>query len=80
METNHFYSRVRQRGLGRREDIKLILDCGTPEEVVGGAVRVRLTKKDRNNEISRRKREIQALERLTGRAVILRDGLLITAY
>lgn len=66
---------MRQRGI-QRGDIRLILECGTQIDKETWFVR----RRDVMREIELRKREIQALGRLAGRKLVVRDGLVITAY
>lgn len=71
----HGEARMQQRGL-REDDLVLILQCGS---ALGEDVFF-LTRKDADREICRRKREIQALERLRDRKVVIADGIVVTCY
>jgi len=71
----HAQARMRQRGI-RNSDIELILQCGS---AIGEDIYF-LSRKDTEREIRRRKREIQALERLRNRKVVLCDGTVVTCY
>ena len=73
--SRHAARRVRQRGL-RDRDVELVLDHGTP--VAGDGVI--LLNRDAEREITRRKKEIQALDRLRGCKVVLSDGTIVTCY
>jgi hypothetical protein len=73
--TRHAEVRLRQRGL-RDADIVLFLDAATP--VAGDAWL--MTDADVAREITRRKREIQQIERLRGVKVAVTDGVVVTAY
>lgn len=73
--SRHAARRVRQRGL-RDRDVELVIACGTPVAGEGIVLLIR----DVEREIARRKREIQALERLRGYKVVLADGMIVTCY
>lgn len=73
--SNHVGRRMRQSGL-RERDIDLVLTCGTQID----AASVLLSNKDTAREIERRKREIQALGRLRGLKVVIREGVVVTCY
>jgi len=73
--SKHAEIRMRQRGL-RCSDLDLILHCGS--EIRDGTYF--LSRKDAEREICRRKREIQALERLQGQKVIVADETVVTCY
>ena len=73
--TRHAETRMQQRG-ARSGDITLILACATQIDDETWLVR----RQDAKREIERRKREIQTLERLTSRKLVMRDGRVITTY
>ena len=73
--SNHAEARMRQRGL-RLNDLDLVLRCASE---IGEDIYF-LSRKDAEREISRRKREIQALERLQGQKVIVADATVVTCY
>ena len=73
--TRHAETRMQQRGI-RSGDITLILTCATQIDDETWLVR----KQDAKREIDFRKREIQALERLTSKKLVVRDGRVITIY
>lgn len=73
--SHHADTRMRQRGM-REHDIELILDCATQMN----DCEYLLTEKDAEREIRQRKREIQALERLRNRKVVVAGDLIVTAY
>lgn len=73
--SNHAVTRMNQRGL-RHSDLDLILRCGSE---VGEDI-VFLSRQDADREISRRKREIQALERLRNQKVVVAAETIVTCY
>jgi len=73
--SRHAEARMRQRGL-RNSDIELILRCASE---VGGDVYF-LGRRDVEREIRLRKREIQALERLSGQKIVLAGQTIVTCY
>jgi len=73
--SSHASWRIRQRGF-RTDEIDLVLACGT--HLDRGCVLLR--KKDAEREIKRRKQEIEALERLRGTKVVIRDDTVMTCY
>ncbi len=73
--TRHAETRMRQRGL-RDADLHLLLDCAT--QVAPDAYL--LTRKDAAREIARHKREIQRLERLSGRKIVVDGAAVLTCY
>ena len=73
--SSHAKMRMRQRGI-RNRDITLILECGTRIDDETWLMRDR----DVRREIETRKREIQALERLASKKVVMRDEQVVTAY
>ncbi len=78
--TKHAKKRCRQRGLPEK-DIKTILEFGTDFQVPGSALKVMITKKDKQRAITDAKRRIRAVEKLEGRIVIQSlDGSIITTY
>lgn len=72
--TDHAEVRARQRGF-RPADAEVVLNYGTPTD--DGAV---LTTKDAQRGIEALKRQIAALERLTGAAVVAEGEHVITLY
>jgi hypothetical protein len=73
--SKHAARRVRQRGL-RDRDVRLVIECRTP--VAGDGIV--LLESDARREIARRKREIQARERLRGCKVVICEGTIVTCY
>lgn len=73
--TRHAETRAQQRGI-RKRDIELIQVYGTPVDVDTWLMR----KRDVAREIANRKREIQLLERLKNRKVVIRGKCVVTAY
>jgi hypothetical protein len=73
--TRHAEVRVRQRGL-RDADIALLMDAATPLAADAWL----MTDADVAREITRRKREIQQIERLRNVKVVIADGVVVTAY
>lgn len=73
--TRHAETRMRQRGF-RDADIEFLFSVST--QVAPDAFM--LTKRDAAREIQKRKREIQALERLQGSKLIVEKDDLITCY
>jgi hypothetical protein len=73
--SHHAEQRMRQRGR-RPQDIDVLVRCGTqigPNELL-------LTTHDAQAEISRLKREIQLLERLSGWMAVVQGDTLVTVY
>lgn len=73
--SRHAEARMRQRGI-RNSDVELILRCASE---IGADVYF-LSRKDVQREIYRRKREIQALERLCDQKVVLAEDTVVTCY
>jgi len=73
--SEHAKVRMSQRGV-RRFDLDLVMDCASE---IGEDVYF-LSRQDAAREISRRKREIQALERLQGQKVVVVDETIVTCY
>ncbi len=73
--TRHTEIRMRQRGV-RDDDLRLLLEAAS--QVSPDAYM--LTDHDAAREISRRKHEIQCLERLKGCKVIVEHGTIVTCY
>ncbi|MGV6816508.1 MAG: hypothetical protein ACWA44_04445 [Thiotrichales bacterium] len=73
--TKHAQCRAQQRGI-RDTDIFIVLQAAT--QVAHDAYM--LTRADAAREIARRKREIQQLERLSGKKIILNGNHVITCY
>ena len=73
--TRHGEMRMQQRGMSRR-DVELVYACGTQTEP-GSWLMLR---RDVKREIEARRREIQTLERIEGRKVVVIDGVLISTY
>ena len=69
----HVSQRIQQRSI-RKKDIELVLEYGT--QVDDGSFL--LSNKDVAREKCRRKREIQALERLRGVKVVIKEGVIVT--
>ena len=73
--TRHGEMRMRQRGM-RNGDVALILACGTQLDDETWLLRER----DAEHAIEARKREIQKLERLRNRKIVMRDRHVVTVY
>ena len=73
--TGHAKTRMRQRGI-RSGDIALILECGTQIDDETWFMRHR----DVRLEIERCKQEIQILERLASKKVVMRGEQIVTVY
>ena len=73
--TRHAETRMQQRAI-RERDIPLVIELGTQVDDETWI----LLKRDVAREIDIRKREIQKLERLENRKVVMRGGHVITAY
>ena len=78
--TAHAEARAQQRGFTEK-DLEIIVSLGVPKRKAGGAVEYCLTKAVKQKEVTNLKRQLQRLERLAGKAVVLsEDGVVITAY
>lgn len=73
--TRHAAARLRQRGM-RERDIELLLENGT----MFGEDVCFLSMRDADRAIRKRKREIQALERLRNRKVVIAQDTIVTCY
>lgn len=73
--SRHAHRRMQQRGI-RKKDVELIQLCGTPLD----GHSFFLKNKDVVREISKRKSEIQALERLSGCKLVLSEDVVVTVY
>ena len=73
--SRHATQRMNQRGL-RKTDIDLILRCGTPIT----RDRIQLRRTDVADAIAEHRREIQRLERLRDRTVVVREDIIVTCY
>ena len=73
--SQHAAVRMRQRGV-RLADVELVLGCAS---AIGDDV-LFLSSKDADREISRRKREIEALQRLRGQKLVVVDDTIVTCY
>lgn len=73
--TRHAEARTQQRGI-RCGDIELVLKFGTQTDDGTWFMRNR----DVSREIQRRRHEIQALERLKSKKVVLRGTKIVTVY
>lgn len=73
--TRHAEARIRQRGL-RERDLALVLEASTPLAQDAWL----LTAADAEREISRRKREIEQLQRLRGCKVVISGNAIVTVY
>ncbi|MCH7710182.1 MAG: DUF4258 domain-containing protein [Proteobacteria bacterium] len=71
----HAQRRMQQRGI-RKDDVDLLRRCGTCLDDQS----LFLRKQDVAREISKRKKEIQALERLSGCKVVLSGDVVLTVY
>ena len=77
--SKHPRMRAQQRGIPER-NLPLVLNLGTELGGEGGAVRYVLTNKDCDERIAALKREISVLEKTRGKAIVAKDGVLLTAY
>ena len=75
ISTRHGEKRMRQRGM-RKRDVALLLACATQVDDEAWM----LLGRDADCEIQARKREIQALERLKDRKVVIHGSRIVTAY
>lgn len=73
--TQHAETRMNQRGI-RKEDFGLLL--ATADQVASDAYL--MTNEIADEEIARRKKEIQQFERLRGKKLIVEGGVIITSY
>jgi hypothetical protein len=73
--TGHGQARARQRGM-RTGDVALILACATQVDDETWMLRDR----DADRAIDARRREIQALERLRNRKIVMCGSSLVTTY
>ena len=73
--TQHAEMRMNQRGI-RREDFGLLL--ATADQVASDAYL--MTNEIVDEEIARRRKEIQQLERLRGKKLVVESGTVITGY
>ena len=73
--TRHAEMRTQQRGI-RGRDIRMIEEFDTPVDRDTWLMR----RRDVAREIANRRREIQTLERLKNRKVVIRNERVITAY
>ena len=73
--SRHAQTRMQQRGV-RKKDIELFLACAT--QVDENVYFLRL--KDATREIDCRKQEIQTLERLRNRKVVVAGDMIVTCY
>lgn len=73
--TRHAETRMRQRGF-QSKDVELILDAATQMK----SNVFLLTKADAQREIQRRRREIQAIERLAGSTMVIAGDQVVTMY
>ena len=73
--SRHAGQRMQQRGI-RKEDLDLVLECGTP---VDDDVTL-LREKDVDDAIRQREREIDRLRRLCGAKIVRREGVVVTCY
>lgn len=73
--TQHAEMRMNQRGI-RKEDLGLLL--ATADQVASDAYL--MTNEIADEEIARRKKEIQQFERLRGKKLIVEGSIIITSY
>ena len=79
-KTRHVLVRCGQRGIQERF-LRLVVENGTPMPRPGNATAYCLQENDRARMIEERKREIQALDKARGLAVVTgEDGTIITTY
>jgi hypothetical protein len=78
--SKHAIARSKQRGINC-DLIELILEQGSEERRPGGAVEVRINKRDRTRMVADLKRRIRMIERAAGKAILMaNDGKIITVY
>ncbi|MGA7492151.1 MAG: hypothetical protein WB930_18030 [Syntrophobacteraceae bacterium] len=79
--TQHATIRSKQRGIST-ECINMIIDFGTSEKRKGGAIEYRLKKGDKSNLLKQLKHQIQLLDKIDGKAVLVSDDMkeVITVY
>lgn len=71
----HAIARKTQRGF-KKDDFEQMMNHGTPV----GDMEIMLTGKDAQDAIRKKKREIEALERLKNCVIVVDGGRVITAY
>jgi len=78
--SEHALARGKQRGVNF-DLIDLILEHGSEERKPGGAVEIRINKRDRTRMVADLKRRLRVIERTAGKAVLMADdGTIITVY
>jgi hypothetical protein len=77
--SKHARARAQQRGIPE-SNLPLVLSLGTEIGAENGASRYVLTNKDCDERIATLKREISVLEKSRGKAVVAKNGILLTAY
>ena len=77
--TNHSIVRKSQRGI-REHHISLLFEIGSVERAPGGLERRVLTRKDIQAAISKRKRDIQVLSKLSGLTAVVDSETILTVY
>ena len=79
-KTLHSLTRCRQRGIPEN-NLEVIRQWGTPVRKPGGVIEYFISRKDKQEAINFLKQCIQAVEKLTGKAIIVSsDDTVITAY
>lgn len=77
--SNHSIIRKAQRGI-KNEHVSLLFENGSTEIAPGGVKKVMLKRKDVQAAISRRKKDIQLLSKLSGLTAIVAQDEVITFY
>lgn len=77
--TEHAKERMRQRGFPGLA-ISIIEHYGTPSKAPGGAIKVVLSNKGRQDAISEAKHFIQLLDSVKGAAIIIKEDNALTLY
>ena len=77
--TNHGSIRKTQRGI-RDRDISLLFENGSVKRAPGGLEKKVLTRKDIQAAISKRKRDIQVLSKLSGLTAVVDNETILTVY
>ena len=77
--TKHAKARMNQRGFSKMVT-KIILEHGRFEKAPGGAVRVFFGNREYRDLVSEIKRHLQMADKARNRALIMKDGLILTVY
>ena len=77
--TKHAQKRMRQRGFPGLA-VSIIEHYGTPSNALGGAIKVVLSNKGRQDAISEAKHFIQQLDSVKGGTIIIKEDRALTLY